>query len=219
MMAGQDHLFEARGIRSCTSVDKITMINAGGTGLKVIRKCYRESDPHCEMVHRPFYYDDPETNHQKQCLWYLCVDIVSFDGDLNPQDRGGQYMWRVCSLHFENDFANKRKRDRRQLLADFFMMMLRDKVDIVSGDFNQGAHVLGEVVKHCCQFYQLNHDVKVDWRMPEPHKEIRTVIFNWPACPNATLKGDPIPMQLYCKRKPFWNHCHPRRLWPQALRH
>ena len=99
MLAGQHSLFEARGIKSTVSRDRVSMINAGGTGLKVIRKCHKESAPHCDMVHRPAYYEDTETNTKKQCLWYLCADVVSFDGDGAPLDRGGQHMWRVCTIH------------------------------------------------------------------------------------------------------------------------
>ena len=111
-LSTQHVLFESRGIRSVVSRDRQTMINAGGTGVKIIRKGHKDSAAHCDMVHRPYSYNDPETDRRKQCLWYLCAGIVSLDGDLNdldPMERGGQYVWRVRSIRLDNVHAKKQK--------------------------------------------------------------------------------------------------------------
>ena len=119
------------------------MINAGGTGLTVVRKCHSEEHPHCDMVHRPAYYGMPSwTPKQMQCLWFLTVDICACDHDLNPLDRAGQHYWRVCSLHLNNDHA-KQRQGVRETLANFLGLMLRDQVGVITGDFNQGAYALG----------------------------------------------------------------------------
>ena len=79
-----------------------------------------------------------------QCCWFYTADVAAFDGDLNPVPRGGQFVWRVCSVHVNNKHA-KSQRDGRQTLADLVMLCLRDRVDCISGDFNQAYHYLGEV--------------------------------------------------------------------------
>ena len=53
------HLLNARGIVSCESRDRCTRFNAGGSGIKVVQKCYSEDAPHCDFVNRPYYYDGP----------------------------------------------------------------------------------------------------------------------------------------------------------------
>ena len=101
-------------------------------------------------------------------------------------------MWRVCSLHLNNVHA-KKQRDVRQTLADFLFLMMRDKVDIITGDFNQGAYVLGEVMTRVVAFYQSEHNTIVNWSMPTPHKEIRTIVINWPAFSDAAADIMPAP--------------------------
>ena len=60
-MQASRFLYESRGIRSVVSRNRTITINAGGTGINVIRKCYDTEHPHCDMVHRPVYYDEPAT--------------------------------------------------------------------------------------------------------------------------------------------------------------
>ena len=66
---------------------------------------------------------------------------------------------------------------------------MRDKVDIITGDFNQGAYILGEVMTQVVAFYQAEHNTTVNWSMPKPYEEIRTIIINWPAFSDASLSG------------------------------
>ena len=79
--------------------------------------------------------------------------------------------------------------------------MLRDKVDIITGDFNQGAYVLGEVMSEVVNFYYRNYGKVVEWYMPPPHEEIRTIIINWPTYPNPTLTGRQVMLRLFFKEQ------------------
>ena len=108
-LCGQQLLFESRGIKSLSSADKRSMINSGGTGIKVIRRCYSSDHPHCEMMHRPAYYNDPPSNPKQQCLWFLVADVVAFDNNLVHLERGGQFLWRVASSHLCNVHAKKQE--------------------------------------------------------------------------------------------------------------
>ena len=94
-------------------------------------------------------------------------------------------MWRVCSLHLNNVHA-KKQRDVPPTLVDFLCLMMRDKVDIITGDFNQGAYVLGEAMAQAVTLYQSEHNTIVNWSMPKPHEEIRTIIIKWPAFSDAS---------------------------------
>ena len=55
-------------------------------------------------------------------------------------------MWRVLSVHVNNDYANNTRGDCRKTLADLTCLALRDKVDIQTGDFNQAGGYLEECV-------------------------------------------------------------------------
>ena len=84
-------------------------------------------------------------------------------------------------------------------LADFLLLMLRDKVDIITGDFNQGAYVLGEVMSEVVSFYYRNNGKVIEWYMPPPHEEIRTIIINWPTFTNPTLQGRQVKLRIFIK--------------------
>ena len=86
-------------------------------------------------------------------------------------------------------------------LDDFLLLMLRDKVDIITGDFNQGAYVLGEVMSEVVSFYFRDMNEVLEWHMPPPHEEIRTIIINWPTFPNSTLTGRPVMLKLSIKQQ------------------
>ena len=166
-------LYASRGIQSVSSKSLVSMINAGGTGTKVIKKCHDEASMHCEMIHRPNYYGMKTTNKKMQCVWYLVADVVAFDDEQQPLDRGGQFMWRVCTVHVCNIHA-KKPVGARQTLADFFLLMMRDRVDIVTRDFNQSYHILGEVLKEASKIFEKQPDgEKVVWTIPGQQEEIR----------------------------------------------
>jgi len=60
-------------------------------------------------------------------------------------ERCGRLSWRVATVHYHNDAA-KRGPDAVKLgLANLLRLMIRDRVDIVAGDFNQAQHYCREV--------------------------------------------------------------------------
>ena len=107
-------------------------------------------------------------------------------------------MWRVCSVHLDNDHA-KKQTDVRRTLADFLLLMLRDHVEIITGDFNQGANVLGEVMSNVVRMYEANIGETVVWEMPIPQEEIRTTFISWPVCNHPALHGPKEHAHMYIK--------------------
>ena len=83
-------------------------------------------------------------------------------------------MWWVCTVHICNIHAKKRLA-ARQTLTDFFLLMMRDRVDIVSGDFNQSYHILGEVLKEVSKIFEKQPDGEKEvWTIPGQQEESRT---------------------------------------------
>ena len=107
-------------------------------------------------------------------------------------------MWRVCTIHLDHDHA-KKQRDCRQTLADFFHLMMRDKVDITTGDFNQGELILGAVMTQVANFYEAEYGRRVHWSMPPPLREIRTIVINWPVHSDALLSGPKESLSMMVK--------------------
>ena len=115
-------------------------------------------------------------------------------------------MWRVCTLHLDNVHATK-KHDARQTLPYFLFLMMRDNVDIITGYFNQGAKVLGEVMTHVVAFTEAEGRVDIEWFMPEPHEEIRTIFINWPAYTDTQLSGPKENLKMMVKPMRTFEHC------------
>ena len=68
-------------------------------------------------------------------------------------------------------------------LADLIGLALRERADIMSGDFNQAGSYLEECVYWAVKYYAEEHGLPaatISWTIPEPDYEIRTVLFNWP---------------------------------------
>ena len=55
----QPQMFDARAIHSVCSRDRSTMVNAGGTCFKTIRKTYSEEETICGWIRRTFNVDYP----------------------------------------------------------------------------------------------------------------------------------------------------------------
>ena len=91
-------------------------------------------------------------------------------------------IWRAGTTHTHNDHANTRKVDGRVTVADLIGLALRDKLDILSGDWNQAGSYLKECCYHAVQCYEDSNNlprVTVRWGIPGPVCEIRTIFFNW----------------------------------------
>ena len=95
--------------------------------------------------------------------------------------RAKQKIWRVMSVHVNNEHANRRRAYCRLSLADLFGLALRDRTDIVSGDFNQVGQYLEECVYWAVRCHEEEHVLPrttISWAIPDPVCEIRTVLFN-----------------------------------------
>ena len=101
-------------------------------------------------------------------------------------------------MHVDHDHAKKQE-DCRQTLANFFLLMLRDKVDVVSGDFNQSYHFIGEVLTEVVKIYEKKEKTHVIWAMPGQIDEIRTIMFNWPTETDPTFSGQTEMFEMMVK--------------------
>ena len=61
-------------------------------------------------------------------------------------NRGGQEIWRGTGVHVNNKHANLRREDCRYTCGDLIMLALRDRNDIITGDWGQAGNYLEE----CC---------------------------------------------------------------------
>ena len=96
--------------------------------------------------------------------------------------RGGMDMWRVMSVHLHNEHVNRRREHGRKTVADIIGLALRDQVDIVSGDWNQAGWYLEESTSWEVKLYEQSRGLApgtVQWAIPGPTYEIRTIFFNW----------------------------------------
>ena len=86
---------------------------------------------------RSFVLDlDTPTNH---ALEYSAVDICAFDPITgNPLERGGKTIWRVLNLHYHSEYA-KKPDSAQEVLGRLFMICMRDRIDVATGDFNRSA--------------------------------------------------------------------------------
>ena len=85
----------------------------------------------------------------------------------------------------------------RRTIADLIGLMLRDKVDIATGDFNQAGYSLGECVKHAvAHYHQGNTHARAMFTIPEPNEEIRTVFSTGLYFPIKRLPGQWLLAQL-----------------------
>ena len=53
--------------------------------------------------------------------------------------RAGQTKWRICGVHMHHHHANKRREHGRTTASDLLGLALRDKVDAITGDWNQAG--------------------------------------------------------------------------------
>jgi len=60
-------------------------------------------------------------------------------------ERCGRLSWRVATVHYHNDAATRGPDAVKLGLANLLRLMIRDRVDIVAGDFNQAQHYCREV--------------------------------------------------------------------------
>ena len=68
------------------------------------------------------------------------------DGDLIT--RCGRMMWRVVSVHYHNDAGTRGLDSLASNLMTVFSVIVRDKINIVGGDWNQAYRILPELLAH-----------------------------------------------------------------------
>ena len=108
--------------------------------------------------------------------------------------------------------------------------MIRDQVDLVSGDWNQGGGYSGECVKHAVWIHERNNPgMRVKWII-QGHTEIRIVFFHWQGlmvnrsqCPSKRKEtsrtsvsvsaafGIPTPTRMlhsfsFYEKHPYWRY-------------
>ena len=86
------------------------------------------------------------------------------------------------TVHLNNDHVNKRRQDGRTTVADLVGLALRDKVDIVTGDWNQAGWYLEESTYWSVRAYEQRLGLEpgtVQWAIPGETFEIRTIFFKW----------------------------------------
>ncbi len=144
-------------------------IIAGASGVKCIRPLYNDWDG---VIDRP--WTTSEDPGKRRAMDIFAADVAWLDRpDGSFVKRAGLDVWRVCSVHFH--YAAAHKKDSTTLvLKYFFALMIRDRVRVVSGDFNQAWHCIvpaleqapggvSYTIHHGCG----PHNPKSDLRNPE----------------------------------------------------
>ena len=82
-----------------------------------------------------------------QCARAQTKDSIAYN--LAPAVRAGRTEWRAASIHYHHTIAHKPD-VVRHTLGEFFGLMIRDRIDMVGGDFNQAHHLLPEILDFHC---------------------------------------------------------------------
>ena len=149
-------------------------ITAGGSGPKSIAPLYDENFD--GSVPRPWV----EVPSSAMYLHGCCVAWVGPDGA--PVQRAGLRSWRVASVHYHNRWA-KNPDSVRHVLASVFRLMLRDRVRLLGGDFNQAAKHVPEVLAEVTAGTSITYEC-----FSAPSPEVLAVLFNYPG--QATLQAE-----------------------------
>ena len=107
--------------------------------------------------------------------------------------RGGQENWRVMGVHVDNKHADLRQEDCRYTCGDLITLGLRDRTDIITGNWNQASNYLEECCYYAVRTYESNNNMSpgtIAWFISDPICENRTIFFNWP------VKGRPYHMAI-----------------------
>ena len=92
--------------------------------------------------------------------------------------RAGQTKWRIGGVHMHHKHANERRQHGRYSAADVIGIALRDKVDAITGDWNQAGGYLEECVGEAVNLKAEQHGIApgtVIWQIPGEPCEIRTL--------------------------------------------
>ena len=185
------HLCRFYGIGQHQNIDKKLTAHAGGTGIKIIRPLYtrdRERYLNGDVPGSEACWTDyitrPETPHDDnldhvpdRVLTFSVVDICSFHPvTALMRERGGKAIWRCANAHYNSYWAKQSPESVQTILGRLFMLCIRDKIDILTGDFNRSAKYIKMVLN---DFYARKPDfpkVYVIYNVPNS-PEIVTIIF------------------------------------------
>ena len=95
--------------------------------------------------------------HAVECTWEHLVE-----NKRHCATRAGQTAWRVCTVHFNNLFVKRGADSVGLAFIQFFYLMLKHRVRIISGDMNQGYRYVNAALtvlrKHSlCQHFEVLH--------------------------------------------------------------
>ena len=143
------HLCRHYGIAQNRNIDHKLTAHAGGTGIKVIRPLHTYDRERYINGHVPGpeacwtdYITRPGTPHNDdldyipdRVLRISIVDIRSFHpATAQMLERGGKAIWRCANANYNSYWAKQSSESVQTILGRLFMLCIRDKIDIVSGD-------------------------------------------------------------------------------------
>ena len=83
--------------------------------------------------------------------------------------------------------------------------MLRDHVDVITGDWNQAHHYIGEAFTHAVKIYESRTGERLQWILTPSEGEIRTIIVNWPVHTDPSFKEPLVHKELIIKPIDKWD--------------
>ena len=111
---------------------------AGASGTKHVKPLYgdlyRQSVPNTFSEHMP----EVAWFHAVEARWYNGTEILT---------RAGARAWRLCTVHWHYDFVKGGRNSVGLAMLQLMYLMVRDKVRIVAGDFNQGFRYVTAVME------------------------------------------------------------------------
>ena len=82
--------------------------------------------------------------------------------------------------------------------------MLRDRVDVITDDWNQAYHYIGEAFTHAVKIYENRTGERLQWIRTPSEGEMRTIIVNWPVHADPSSKGPLSHKELMIKPIDKW---------------
>ena len=113
-------------------------------------------------------------------------------------------MWRIASAHLNNDHA-KKQQVGRQTLCDYFGLTLRDRVDVITGDWNEAYRYIGEALTHAVKLHERQTGESLQWILTPSTGEIRSIIVNWPTHTMSSFKGPMEHLEMTIKPIDRWS--------------
>ena len=154
-------------------------ILAGASGVKCLRPLYENFNG---IVNRPWATSSkPE---ERKALDMFVADVAWLDKPNGSfVSRAGLKIWRVCSVHFHYKAAHAPD-SSTVVLVSLFQLMFRDKVRIVTGDFNQAWRCIDRALRQA-----VSDSDKIKWHVhygQEHGAHIACIVLNYEGQPALT---------------------------------